>query len=148
MGLDERVDCAYSGVTQQGCEQKGCCWQPTSTSPISSSFLNITDLGANYPWCFYQSDSTVCKTFNWKSNGMGFDGKWFEGMNAKYNEQLDVQGCGAVVAAPDHSTPGGDYYFAWMRDSALSMRTYMEVNEGYDAVHQKMESYTNWVTKV
>lgn len=59
-----------------------------------------------------------------------------------------MQGSGAVVAAPDHSTPGGDYYFAWMRDGALSMRTYMEVNDDYSTVRHKMESYTNWVAKL
>lgn len=55
-------------------------------------------------------------------------------MSNKFNEQLDVQGSGAVVAAPDHNTPGGDYYFAWMRDGALSMRTYMELNDDYSAI--------------
>ena len=30
---------------------------------------------------------------------------------------IDIQGSGAVVAAPDHNTgPGGDYYFHWERD--------------------------------
>lgn len=103
---------------------------------------------ANYPWCFFKADSTVCKTFNWKSSGMGFSDSWFQGMSAKYNDQLDVQNCGAVVAAPDHNTPGGDYYFAWMRDGALSMRTYMELNEDYQTVQHKMEAYTSWVSKL
>lgn len=53
-----------------------------------------------------------------------------------------------MVAAPDHNTPGGDYYFAWMRDGALSMRTYMEINPTYEAMRQKMESYSTWVSKL
>jgi len=39
-----------------------------------------------------------------------------------------------VVAAPDTSTPGGSYYYAWMRDGALSMRTYLEINNDYNTV--------------
>lgn len=42
---------------------------------------------------------------------------------------LDIQGKGGVVAAPDTQTPGGSYYYHWMRDSALSMRSYMEIND-------------------
>lgn len=49
------------------------------------------------------------------------------------------------MAAPDHTTPGGDYYFAWMRDGALSMRTYMEINDSFDKVKDKMFAYTSWV---
>lgn len=79
MGLDERVDCGYVGINQYLCEQKGCCWAPTSPAPF------LKNVQANYPWCFFKSDSNVCKNFNWKSNGMGFDQQWFQGMNAKYN---------------------------------------------------------------
>jgi hypothetical protein len=48
------------------------------------------------------------------------------------------------VAAPDHDTPGGDYFFDWMRDGALSMRTYMELNKekGYDFIKNNMMKYT------
>lgn len=42
-----------------------------------------------------------------------------------YIDNLNVDNNGAVVAAPDYNTPGGSYYFHWMRDAALSMRTYM-----------------------
>jgi len=41
-----------------------------------------------------------------------------------YLKQINYQGTGAVEAAPDHDTKGGDYFFDWMRDGALSMRTY------------------------
>jgi hypothetical protein len=31
-----------------------------------------------------------------------------------FKANLDIQGKGGVVAAPDHDTgPGGDYYYAW-----------------------------------
>lgn len=79
---------------------------------------------------------------------MGFDNSWYNGMNQKYESQLNVQGSGAVVAAPDTNTPGGSYYYAWMRDGALSMRTYMELNNDFSSISQKMYSYTNWVQKL
>lgn len=49
-------------------------------------------------------------------------------MNSLFEANINIQGKGGVVAAPDHSTPGGDYYYHWMRDGALTMRTYMEIN--------------------
>lgn len=67
-------------------------------------------------------------------------------MYTLFEANLDVQGVGATVAAPDFSTPGGSYYYDWMRDGALSMRIYMELNN-YDLsiVEKKMKSYVNWV---
>ena len=54
-----------------------------------------------------------------------------------------------MVAAPDNSTPGGSYYYHWMRDAALTMRTYMELhNFDLSVVDGKMRSYANWVKKV
>lgn len=56
---------------------------------------------------------------------------------------------GGIVAAPDHSTPGGSYYYDWMRDGALSMRIYMELNNfELPKVEIKMKSYVNWVRNV
>jgi glucoamylase len=53
-----------------------------------------------------------------------------------------------VVAAPDHHTgPGGDYYFAWMRDGALSMNAYMQTASSFSEVEQKMDSWLGWVEK-
>ena len=59
-------------------------------------------------------------------------------MMANYRANLNVEGCGAVVswvfkwtcqhkhlvqvAAPDGNTPGGSYYFHWMRDAGLSIK--------------------------
>lgn len=50
-------------------------------------------------------------------------------MYALYEANLNIEGKGGVVAAPDHNTPGGSYYYHWMRDGALSMKVYMEVND-------------------
>lgn len=38
-----RKDCGYSGVNQQQCEAKGCCWAPVNPNP------------GNAPWCFYKA---------------------------------------------------------------------------------------------
>ena len=27
-GVGDRIDCGYMGIDQQGCQDKGCCWQP------------------------------------------------------------------------------------------------------------------------
>jgi glucoamylase len=59
---------------------------------------------------------------------MGFDSSFYGKMNSLFEANINIQGKGGVVAAPDHSTPGGDYYYHWMRDGALTMRTYMEIN--------------------
>lgn len=46
-----------------------------------------------------------------------------------FDAAINIQGKGGVVAAPDPNTPGGSYYYHWMRDAALTMRTYMELND-------------------
>lgn len=55
---NSKTDCGYTGITQDQCESKGCCWFPVR------SFFVIFDLtiffkvqNANgIPWCFYGSD--------------------------------------------------------------------------------------------
>jgi glucoamylase len=56
---------------------------------------------------------------------MGFDTSFYNKMYTLFEANIDIQGKGGVVAAPDHSTPGGSYYYHWMRDAALTMRTFM-----------------------
>jgi hypothetical protein len=41
----DKVDCGYVGITQSGCESKGCCWASSSVSGI--------------PWCFYQAGAAT-----------------------------------------------------------------------------------------
>lgn len=63
-------------------------------------------------------------------------------MTAHFDSQLNMFGLGSVVAAPDNSTPGGSYWFHWERDGALSMRTYMKINNfDYDNIKTKMDAY-------
>jgi glucoamylase len=57
-------------------------------------------------------------------------------------KNIDMWGQGGVVAAPDNSTPGGSYYYHWMRDAALSMRGFMELNDfKIDQIKPHMEHY-------
>jgi len=42
-------------------------------------------------------------------------------MRGLFLANIDLEGTGAVLASPDHNTPGGSYYFSWSRDAAISM---------------------------
>ena len=42
---------------------------------------------------------------------------------------INIEGKGGVAAAPDKNTPGGSYYYHWMRDAGLTMRAYQELND-------------------
>lgn len=33
----QRRDCGYVGITQQECQQKGCCWLPVNPNPSETS---------------------------------------------------------------------------------------------------------------
>lgn len=52
-------------------------------------------------------------------------------MYSFFFKNLNIQAKGGVVAAPDNSTPGGSYYYHWMRDAGLTMRLFIELND-YD----------------
>jgi len=70
-------------------------------------------------------------------------------MTKKFEANLNIQGSGAIVAAPDHNTPGGNYYYHWMRDGALSSLVYMQVNDlDYSKVNEVMSAYQGWVKNV
>ena len=59
---------------------------------------------------------------------------------------MDYEGVGAVVAAPDDSTPGGSYVYHWMRDAGLSIKAWMDINDNdYSRVKEVLEKYTDWV---
>ena len=80
---------------------------------------------------------------------MGFDSSFYDKMYQLFDANIDIQGKGGVVAAPDHSTPGGSYYYHWMRDGALTIRTFMEINDfDRSKIDTKVKSYVNWVRKV
>jgi len=43
-------------------------------------------------------------------------------MRSYFLKNININGSGGIVAAPDYETPGGSYYYHWMRDGALTMR--------------------------
>ena len=64
-------------------------------------------------------------------------------MRAMFLSNVNIQSTGAVVAAPDHDTgPGGDYYFHWERDGALTMISLQTTGLATDAI---VRNYSNWV---
>lgn len=59
---------------------------------------------------------------------------------------INIDGKGGIVAAPDYNTPGGSYYYHWMRDGALTMRCLQETNPGsFSDVETIVKSYAQWV---
>jgi glucoamylase len=132
-----RLDCGYVGIDETGCETKGCCWDPVDPNPN------------NLPWCFYSNIYTPTPTPPPPPPGTPpFSDAEVAQMMGYFLDNIDIQGSGAVVAAPDYTTPGGSYYYHWMRDAALSMRALMITNNDTDLVNQKMQSYVQWVLKV
>lgn len=67
-------------------------------------------------------------------------------MYALYMANINIDGKGGVVAAPDRNTPGGSYYYHWMRDAGLTMRAFMELHDmDLNKVQEKMKAYVGWV---
>lgn len=118
----QKQDCGYLGINQSQCEAKGCCWRPVFDSE---------KIPTGTPWCFFpSSDPNPCDKIDYNgSKGPGFDATFYDKMYKLFDVNINIQGKGGVVAAPDRSTPGGSYYYHWMRDAALTMRTYMEIND-------------------
>lgn len=133
---DQRVDCKHFSVND--CEAAGCCWQPVNPNP------------RNLPWC-YSKTGGGGKTGTCKLGAdpqAPFTDTELQEVREHFAANLDVQGSGMVVAAPDHNTgPGGDYYFAWMRDGALSMHAYLETSSSLADAEAKMDSWLKWVKR-
>ena len=50
------------------------------------------------------------------------------------------------MASPDDDP---DYYYHWMRDGALSIKTWLDINANdYNSVKDVVDPYVAWVTKV
>lgn len=117
--VSSKSDCGFVGIDQPGCESKGCCWKPAGS-------------GSSDPWCFYKgtpgpgpspAPPTEGSCFVTKSEAASpFTSAEIASMRSKFLANVNIKGSGAIVAAPDHNTgPGGDYYFHWERDGALTM---------------------------
>lgn len=69
-------------------------------------------------------------------------------MRKYFLANINIEGKGGIVAAPDYDTPGGSYYYHWMRDGALTMRTLQETNPGnFSDIESTVKSYVSWVLK-
>lgn len=142
----DRQDCGHYGTKQPDCEASGCCWVPAQDQFLGES--NDT------PWCFHPGDGPTpppqptgdCGTYDWSATDPGFTDDFYDSMYTLYMGNLNIQGTGAVVAAPDHNTPGGSYYFHWMRDGALSMDVFMDLNDRDPTkIKENMDAYVKWV---
>ena len=84
--------------------------------------MTLTDT----PWCYYKKDANLCSAApSWNATDPGFTDDFIAEMVKNFEANLNIQGSGAVVAAPDYNTPAGSYYYHWMRDGALSSLIYM-----------------------
>ena len=63
-------------------------------------------------------------------------------------KNINIDGSGAVVAAPDYNTPGGSYYYHWMRDGALSTAALLKTASAVGDVVQQLDAYVGWVSRV
>lgn len=131
----DKFDCGYSGIDEDGCEAKGCCWAESDS----------TD---NVPWCFFPAGSvTTCFSVA-DSTDEPFSDSEVETMRGYFLDNINIEGKGGVVAAPDLDTPGGSYYYHWERDGALTMRCLQETSPSTVDVTSYMEAYTSWVLNV
>ncbi|CAE7508064.1 GAA [Symbiodinium sp. CCMP2592] len=135
-----RQDCGALGTTQSDCEAKGCCWRPADS----------------VAWCFYPQGGPApppppraeCK-LAYKSQGQPFSDEEEAKVRSYFLANIDIQGSGAVVAAPDHNTgPGGDYYYHWERDGALSTHALLATADKLADVDEHLQHYVQWVLKV
>jgi len=102
------------------------------------------------PWCFFSGGPVPgeCTDINWDNGGGGsrFTQADFDAIYANFVSQLKVQDEGAVIASPDDEP---DYYFHWMRDAALSIKTFLDLNDDdYAAVAEVADAYLGWVELV
>jgi len=102
----KKQDCGFVGIDQNGCEQKGCCWVPAGDN-------------SSTPWCFNKaSQDDICNNFNFNApSDIGFNQDFKNKMYQNFVSQLNWHATGAVIAANDPHTPGGDYRYHWMRDA-------------------------------
>lgn len=131
----QKVDCGFSGIDQSGCESKGCCWAESSVSGT--------------PWCFYQAGADTSCFGYMSAMKEPFSDSEVSTMRSFFMKNINIDNKGGVVAAPDTETPGGSYYYHWMRDGALTMRCLQETNEGsFSDIEDTVKSYVQWVLHV
>lgn len=133
---NDKADCNQN--SEDSCNQAGCCWKPAGQGSVT-------------PWCYYKKgQAPTVPHCSLKSDPKApWTADEISQIRQLFEANLDIQGSGMVVAAPDHNTgPGGDYYYAWQRDGALSMNAFMETSPSFDGdVETKMEHWLAWVER-
>jgi len=66
-------------------------------------------------------------------------------MRGFFLQNININGNGGIVAAPDYNTPGGSYYFHWMRDGALTMRSLQETSGNFSSIESIVKAYAQFV---
>jgi len=128
----DKADCGFVGIDQSGCEAKSCCWAPSSISGT--------------PWCFKQAGAATSCYAMQASLSEPFSPEEVKTMRGYFLSNININGNGGIVAAPDYNTPGGSYYYHWMRDGALTMRSLQETNPGnFSDIESIVKSYAQWV---
>ncbi|CAE7186522.1 SMC1 [Symbiodinium microadriaticum] len=110
-----------------------CCWSPVDPNP------------ENLPWCFF-SDRKVQSCKIGADPQTPFSDAELQEVVKYFEANLDAEGTGEVMASPDHATgPGGDYYFSWARDGALSMNAYLQSKGSLQEIEAKMDAWISWL---
>ncbi|CAE7705468.1 unnamed protein product [Symbiodinium microadriaticum] len=129
----ERVDCQK--MDESSCTAAGCCWSPVDPNPD------------NLPWCFF-SDKKVQTCKIGADPKTPFSASELQEVAKYFEANLDAEGTGEVMASPDHATgPGGDYYYAWARDGALSMNAYLQSKGSLQEMEAKMDAWISWLER-
>lgn len=134
--VSEKIDCGFVGIDQGQCESSGCCWKAVDPNPD------------NEPWCFKKSSDIQSCPLSYNSSSAPFSDEEVATMMKFFRANINIDGSGAVVAAPDYNTPGGSYYYHWARDGALSMSALLRVADNLDDVRDDMNAYVQWVQRV
>ena len=67
-------------------------------------------------------------------------------MRSFFMKNINIEGKGGVAAAPSYATtPAGSYYYHWMRDAGLVMRSLQETSGGLSEYETILKSYATWV---
>jgi glucoamylase len=67
-------------------------------------------------------------------------------MLTNFRANIDIDGKGGIVAAPDKNTPGGSYYYHWARDGGLTMAALQDLHKSnFTAIEGDLKSYVKFL---
>lgn len=112
-----RTDCGYVGITADMCKARGCCWEPAD----------------NQAYCFYPELPNEFPTSPYTRQEE-------DKIMSYLLKNVDISGTGMVIASPSREDP--DYYFDWMRDSALTMYTVFDYQSRTSSLNYSL--IRNW----